>query len=182
MTEIPPASGTRATPTPEFLARLDAVEARLREYAASPPPEGLTDPDPPTGERWDSGQVWAHLGEFIPYWCAQVRLIVKQEGSDPVAFGRTKADPVRIAAIQADRNRSPTELMGRLQDHLGELRDLIQNLTPAHWERRGSHSTLGEMTMPAIFQEFLVGHLEAHVAQLDGLRRGGDSGDQLPQA
>jgi hypothetical protein len=26
------------------------------------------------------------------------------------------------------------------------------------------------MTMPAIFEEFLVGHLEGHADQLDGLR------------
>ena len=55
-----------------YLARLDAVEARLAALAeSSPPPDALTGADPSTGERWDRGQVWAHLAEFIPYWIAQ---------------------------------------------------------------------------------------------------------------
>jgi len=165
----PDAPASRATPAAELLARLDAVRARLERHAASPPAAGLTDPDPPTGERWDWGQVWAHLGEFVPYWSAQVRLIMEAGGEGPVPFGRTKKDPVRVAAIEADRRRPPAELMGRLAAHLEELRKLIRELRKEDWRRRGVHSTLGVMEMPAIFQEFLVGHLEAHVEQLDGL-------------
>jgi DinB family protein len=153
----------------EFMARLDAVQARLETLAASSPAPGLTDPDPPTGERWDWGQVWAHLAEFVPYWCGEVGLIVQAEGSDPVPFGRTKTDPARIAAIEADRHRPPAELMARLAGQMGELRGLIGELEAADWERRGLHSTLGVMEMPAIFRVFLVDHLEAHADQLDDL-------------
>jgi hypothetical protein len=32
------------------------------------------------------------------------------------------------------------------------------------------HSTLGVVDMPAVVQDFLVGHLEAHADQLDALR------------
>jgi hypothetical protein len=166
VTEAPSASG----PADELTTRVDAVQRRLEEHAASPASEGLTDPDPPTGERWDWGQVWAHLAEFIPYWCGEVVLIVESESSDPVPFGRTKADPTRIAAIETDRHRPPAELMDRLLGQLDELRRLIRRLTPADWERKGVHSTLGVMEMRAIFREFLVGHLEAHADQLDGLR------------
>jgi DinB family protein len=153
-----------------YLKRLDVVQARLEEHAASPPAPGLTDPDPPTGERWEWGQVWAHLAEFVPYWCGQVRLIVQAEGTDAVPSGRVKSDPARVAAIEASRHQPPAELMSRLAGHIEELRALILDLTPADWERRGVHSTLGEMGMPAIFEDFLVGHLEGHADQLDGLR------------
>jgi hypothetical protein len=166
VTEAPLPSG----PADELMTRVDSVQRRLEEHAASPAAEGLTDPDPPTGERWDWGQVWAHLAEFIPYWCGEVVLIMESGSSDPVPFGRTKADPTRIAAIEADRHRSPAELIDRLSGQLDELRGLIRLLTPADWERRGMHSTLGVMEMRAIFREFLVGHLEAHANQLDGLR------------
>lgn len=154
----------------ELMARLDAVQARLEELSVSPPAPGLTDPDPPTGERWDWGQVWAHLAEFVPYWCGEVRLIVQSGGTDPVPFGRTKTDPARVAAIEANRRRAPVELMDRLAGQLTELRALILELTPADWERRGMHSTLGVVDMPAVVQDFLVGHLEAHADQLDALR------------
>lgn len=167
MTDQPPAS---PVPTDELLARLDDVQRRLEEHAAAPPAPGLTEPDPPTGERWDWGQVWAHLAEFVPYWCGEVRLIVQAEGMDPVPAGRTKSDPVRVAAIEADRHRPPVELMARLARHLEELRMLIRDLGTADWGRRGFHSTLGVMGLPKIFEEFLVGHLEGHADQLDGLR------------
>jgi DinB superfamily len=164
------------TAVDEMLARVEVVQDRLEEHASSEPAPGLTTPDPPTGERWDWGQVWAHLAEFVPYWCGEVRLILGTEGSDPVPFGRVKSDPVRVAAIEADRHRPPRELMDRLVGQLEELRSLIRSLSSRDWERRGRHSTLGVMGMRAVFDEFLVGHLEAHADQLDGLRTDGDSG------
>ena len=164
------ASAAARAPADEFLSRLYAVQARLQDLSSSSPAPGLTEPDPPTGERWDWGQVWAHLAEFVPYWCGEVSLIVRAEGTDPVPFGRTKRDRVRVAAIEADRHRPPAALMDRLAGQLDQLRALIRELTPADWERRGRHPTLGEVEMTAIFQDFLVGHLEAHADQLDGLR------------
>jgi DinB superfamily len=152
------------------LKRLDGVEERLRSHASRPQPAGLTDPDPPTGERWDYGQVWAHLGEFVPYWVEQVRIVADPARDEPVPFGRTKADPVRVAAIERDRRLPPQELMARLSWQLDEVRTLITELPAGAWNRRGLHPTLGVMDLPTIFDEFLVGHLEAHAKQLDGLR------------
>ena len=56
-----------------FLSRLAAAERRLVEHAARPLPTGLTDPDPGASERWEAGQVWAHLAEFPGYWLEQIR-------------------------------------------------------------------------------------------------------------
>ena len=157
-------------PAAGFLTRVDELEQRLRREAASPPAPGLTDPDPPTGERWDHGQIWAHLGEFVPYWTEQAGLVADPSHPEPVPFGRVKSDPVRVAAIERDRGRPAEELMARLSGHLVELRAFIAGLPAESWGRKGLHSTLGEMDMPGILQEFLVGHLESHAAQLDGLR------------
>jgi len=160
-------------PGGEFVARLDGVERRLAGHATAKPATGLTQPDPPSGERWDWGQVWAHLGEFVPYWVGEVRMILaRSAGEDPVPFGRVKADPVRVAAIEADRDRPPSELMARLDGQLGGLRALLGQMSEADWRRHGLHSTLGVMDMPRIVREFLVGHLEAHADQLEGLRSG----------
>jgi hypothetical protein len=150
-------------------ARLDRVAERLRRHAGSPTPEGLTAPDPPTGERWEWGQVWAHLGEFIPYWMDQVRMALEADPDVPPPFGRVKSDPGRIAAIERDRNRAAAELMDRLEGQMGELRAMIDGLSDEEWARRVAHPTLGVMGMPRVFDEFLVGHLEQHADQLEGL-------------
>src|SRR5205085_993163 len=88
------------------LARLRAVQARLDEHAAAGAPPGLTEPDPGGTERWEAGQVWAHLAEFPAYWLGQIQHILERRlagDPEPVPFGRTKTDAARIAAIERDR-------------------------------------------------------------------------------
>jgi hypothetical protein len=155
----------------DLLVRLHAVGERLRTLARAPVPAGLTAADVPSGERWDWGQVWAHLAEFVPYWMGQVRMALDVEEDAPVPFGRVKSDPGRVAAIERDRHRPVAELMERLEGQLQELEDMIGSLSPEEWDRRVAHSTLGDMDMHSAFDEFLVGHLEQHADQLDGLTR-----------
>jgi hypothetical protein len=156
-------------PADELTLRLQYVAMRLEERAGAPAAAGLTEPDQPSGEQWEWGQVWAHLAEFIPYWMGQVAIVVAGVGSDPVPFGRVKTDPERIAAIEADRGRPVPELWARMRAQLADLWNLIDRMREQDWAKHGVHPTLGEMQMPRIFEEFLVGHLEQHAAQLDGL-------------
>jgi hypothetical protein len=153
----------------EFIARLDRVADRLHRHATTQFPGGaLTAPDPPTGERWEVGQVWAHLAEFIPYWLGEAALVMRGNG-EPVPFGRTKTDPGRVAAIERDRRDDRVALWNRVQGDIVSLRAFLEGLTEASWSARGLHPTLGEMDLAAIIDEFLVGHLEQHADQLDGL-------------
>ncbi len=152
-----------------FVTRLEYVAMRLQRHAAPQPSSGLTDPDEPSGERWEWGQVWAHLAEFVPYWISQMRLIVEAPGPGPVPFGRTKTDPGRVDAIERDRNLPTAELWARLQGQLGELRKFLEELPAEARTKQGEHPTLGTMDMPRIVDAFLVGHLEDHATQLDGL-------------
>jgi hypothetical protein len=48
-------------------ARLRSAAARVRTRAEAFG-ERQTAADPPTGERWDRGQVLSHIAEFLPYW------------------------------------------------------------------------------------------------------------------
>jgi threonine dehydratase len=158
--------------TTEFLARLGRAERRLAEHAAQPLPAGLTDPDPGGTERWEAGQVWAHLAEFPRYWLDQVRGVLAADASgreQPIPFGRTKADPERIGAIERERNTDAAELLRRVTADLAEVTRELERLPEAAWAVRGLHERRGEMSIEAIVEEFLVGHLEEHADQLDGL-------------
>jgi len=158
------------TPAPEFVARLDAVAGRLESLAARPPAVGLTEPDRPSGERWESGQVWAHMAEFPGYWLDQIDGVLSSLDSGPVPFGRTKADPHRVEAIERERHAPAAELMGRIEPQLARLRAAIEAFTPEHWSGRPFvHPTLGDMDLSNVMEDFLVGHLEAHADQLDSL-------------
>ncbi|MDQ2934457.1 MAG: maleylpyruvate isomerase N-terminal domain-containing protein [Chloroflexota bacterium] len=152
-----------------LLQRLGDVEARLVEHAAAPLPSGLTDPEPGASERWEAGQVWAHIAEFVPYWLAQIQQVISPPNDEPVPFGRTKADPGRIAAIERDRRTAPEELLRRVRAGIAELRATLAALPPDAWSARGLHPTAGEITLPKMIEWFEVGHLEEHADQLDGL-------------
>jgi hypothetical protein len=154
----------------DFVGRLAAVEERLRALSGGQfPDEALTAPDPPTGERWDAGQVWAHLAEFIPYWLGEAAHVTARWAGVPVPFGRTKSDPVRIAAIERDRRGDRAALWNRVGVDIAALRAFLLGLDGNAWSARGRHPTLGDMGLAEIVDEFLVGHLEQHASQLDGL-------------
>jgi DinB superfamily len=153
-----------------LVERTGAVEARLVALAERKAPGGLTEPDQPSGERWDWGQVWAHVAEFPAYWLRQLRAaLAEPPGDEPPPFGRTKADAGRIDAIERDRAVPAPELLARLRPQLDDLRALLRDMTDEDWSRTVRHSTLGELSMPRVMDEFLVGHLEAHAAQLEAL-------------
>lgn len=154
-----------------FLERLDAVEQRLADHAATGAPEGLTEPDPDTPEeRWQAGQVWAHIAEFVPYWHDQMRRVIGAYDGTPVPFGRVKTDPARRAAIEVGKDEPTDRHMERTREALADLRRYLGGLTSAEWNAVGLHQRLGEMDVEAIVERFVVNHLEEHADQLDRLR------------
>lgn len=153
-----------------LLERLDVVEERLATRAAlEVRADSLTDADPVSGERWDAGQVWAHIDEFVPYWIDQARGVIAAYGGEPVAFGRTKGDAGRIAAIERDRHQPLGVLWGDVHSCIESLRRFLETLDDHAWSARGLHATLGVMSIERIVDDFLVGHLEEHADQLDAV-------------
>jgi hypothetical protein len=157
------------TTSGDYLGRLDAVESRLAALAAADTaPAALTGADPDSGERWDRGQVWAHLSEFIPYWIGQAGPVLRgQTSGRPVPFGRTKGDPERIGAIERDRREPVSALWRDTRADIAMLRAFLANMQPAQWEIQGLHPTRGAMTVDQLVESFLVGHLEEHADQLE---------------
>lgn len=157
------------------LARLRAVQERLDAHAAAGPPAGLTEPDPGGTERWEAGQVWAHLAEFPAYWLGQIQHILERRSAgdpEPIPFGRTKADSGRIAAIERDRNQDPEALLAKVRDGISATVSHLDALPADAWSARGLHPTRGEMTPADVLDRFIVHHLEEHADQLDQLRDG----------
>lgn len=156
----------------ELRARLAAVEQRLEIHAARPAPTGLTEPDPGGTERWEAGQIWAHVAEFPGYWLGQVEQVIADAASgerEPIPFGRTKTDAGRLAAIERDRRVAPGRLLERVREAIDRAEGALLDHLPPAWETRGVHPTLGEMPASRILEHFIVEHLEEHAAQLDSL-------------
>jgi hypothetical protein len=172
----------RSTPARDLLARLDAVERRLEAHAARDDHRGLTRADPKTGERWERGQVWAHLAEFVPYWMAEVRKVLAAPSTGPVPFGRIKTDPGRVGYIAEHRGEPPAAQLGRTKAGIRDLREWLRGLPDQAWAARGIHQTRGVMALEQIVDEFMVGHLDEHAAQLDELAPGGPGYEEAARA
>ena len=157
----------------DVIQRLDDVEARLFQHARTEPSAGLTEPDEGADERWEAGQVWAHIAEFVPYWHEQLETVIGGYDGTPVPFGRTKTDPGRIAAIDMGRHEDIGLQMSRTHDSIVALKRYLAGLMPAEWNALGVHAIRGEMDVEAIVERFVVAHLEEHAEQLDLLRSAG---------
>jgi hypothetical protein len=143
---------------------LDAVETRLHALAQREL-SGLTSPDEQSGERWEAGQVWAHLAEFGDYWLGELDKVL----AGAAEFGRTKKDPERIAAIERDRNTDRAALVARVDAAIARLRARLESMSDGDWKQSSHHSTLGDMTIDDQMQHFHVGHYEEHADQLESL-------------
>ena len=182
--DVDPASwqlptGDLAVRIADHLDLLADTLARLETHAAAAPPNGLTEPDPGGTERWDAGQVWAHLAEFGSYWRAELRTIVDTPETDhdaPVPFGRTKRDPHRIAMIEDHRREAIDHQMATVRRDIAAYRADLAELTVADWSRQGRHETLGDMDLWRFLDHFVTGHYAEHADQLDGLRAGSSDG------
>jgi histidinol-phosphate aminotransferase len=163
-------TGSRHEAVRSWLSRLAQVGQRLEALAQGGTRAGLTDPDPGGSERWEDVQVWAHLAEFPDYWADQLQVVLDGEAVAPVPFGRTKADPTRRGAVAAARREQVEGYLAAALSACDRLRALLSTMSVSDWRAMGVHPTLGQMGTDAILEEFLVGHLEEHAAQLESLR------------
>jgi hypothetical protein len=114
---------------------------------------------------WGPKEVLAHTAEMLGYWPGEIDRILTG-GPEPVPFGRVASDPVRIERIGQDRELATDELFDRIAAGEDRLAARIASLSAADAERVGLHPRIGEMTVNAIVERFLVAHLEDHVEQL----------------
>lgn len=115
---------------------------------------------------WGPREVLAHVGEMLPYWMGEIERILDGRDADAVPFGRTEADPVRIALIGRDRTMPVRELLSRIASEARRIEARLRELPPAAAAREGLHATRGPITVVEVVERFQVGHLEGHVEQM----------------
>lgn len=146
-------------------AATEAFEAlRGAIDAGRPWPVGLVEGDGPEAE-WGPPEVLGHASEMLPYWLGEIERVLA--GSpEPVPFGRTSSDPLRNLTIERDRSLPTGELLGRIRAAVGRYATRLPTLSAHDWQRCGLHPRLGEMTVAAMLERFVVSHLDDHAAQL----------------
>lgn len=119
---------------------------------------------------WGPREVLAHVAEMAPYWLSQIEAILAAPAAaGPTAFGRVATNPARIERIGNDRTLPVGELFERIDRSLADVDARLRRLDPGDRARLGVHVRLGEMAIPAIFERFIVSHVEDHVRQIEAL-------------
>jgi hypothetical protein len=114
---------------------------------------------------WNPPELLAHVAEMLTYWMDQIERIL--EGyPEPVSFGRVATDEDRIAAIGRERARPVAELFDRVTSGAQAAAARLRELSADQLERRGTHPTLGEMTVSAVAERMFIRHLGEHEEQL----------------
>jgi hypothetical protein len=124
---------------------------------------------------WGPKEVLAHVAEMLGYWLGEIDRILAAPAT-PIPFGRVSTDSTRIARIGEDRSLPAGQLFDRIAAGIDGVVERLGQLEGHLTRRRGIHVRLGEMTIPAIVERFVVGHLEEHVAQLNALVEAGSDG------
>jgi hypothetical protein len=125
---------------------------------------------------WGPKELLAHVAEMVPYWLGQIESVIAAP-SEPVPFGRVATDAARIERIGTDRRLPASELFDRLDRAAADVRDRLRGVDATALGRRGAHVRLGEMTVEAMVQRFIVGHIEEHVRQLEEILASGRAGE-----
>jgi len=114
---------------------------------------------------WGPRETLAHLEEMLPFWLGEAERVLEADGQ-PMTFGRVATDDVRLALIGRDRTLPMRELLARVHNGIDRWRRRWAELDAASRARRGTHTTLGELSVADIATRFTVGHLEDHLDQL----------------
>ena len=115
---------------------------------------------------WGPPEVLAHVTEMLPYWLGEIERVI-DGGQEPVPFGRVATDPLRLGVIERDRSLPMRELLARLDAGVDRYARRLPELDAAAVDRRGAHTTLGDMTVAQMLERFVVSHLEDHARQLE---------------
>jgi hypothetical protein len=118
-------------------------------------------------DAWGPREVLAHVGEAVPFWLGEIeRILAADPASGPAPFGRTAADEARAMIIDRDRTLPVDFLLARLERDGAALGTRVGGLSPVDLARACRHPAWGDMTLVAMIERTLAGHLEGHVEQL----------------
>jgi uncharacterized damage-inducible protein DinB len=117
----------------------------------------------PIEGEWSIMENLAHIAEFMPYWGDQITALVAQPGKN---FGRTQQDEGRLRAIREHATDTLEEARASMDASYVQLDEKLARLRDSDLEIKGVHSRYGEKSLDWFIEDFVTGHLEEHVVQM----------------
>ena len=117
----------------------------------------------PGGDEWTIMENLAHMLEFMPYWAGEITKLVANPRQN---FGRVQQDERRLKEIRDHAHDSLAQIKGALPASYARLAELLASLKDSDLELTGLHIRYGEKTLEWFMEDFVTGHLRAHLAQM----------------
>ena len=117
----------------------------------------------PGNDEWTIMENLAHIVEFMPYWGDQIANLVAHPGQN---FGRVQTDERRLKAIRDHAHDSLAQIKSLLPPSYAHLQEVLSNLHDSDLELTGVHSRYGEKPLAWFMNDFVTGHLRAHLTQM----------------
>lgn len=117
----------------------------------------------PGNDEWTIMENLAHIVEFMPYWGDQVAGLVAHPRQN---FGRVQQDERRLREIRDHAHDSLAQIKAMLPSSHAHLQGVLANLHDSDLELTGIHSRYGEKPLAWFMEEFVTGHLRAHLVQM----------------
>ena len=160
MTTSPPNPGI-ATIQQDVQQSYEALTNLLDGPLAQFPPEKLY--ESPGNNEWTIMENLAHIVEFMPYWGDQIAKLVAHPGQN---FGRVQQDERRLKEICDHAQDSLGQIRALLPPSHAHLQAVLANLHDSDLQLTGVHSRYGEKPLVWFMEEFVTGHLRAHLVQM----------------
>ena len=117
----------------------------------------------PGNDEWTIMENLAHIVEFMPYWGDQIAKLVAHPGQN---FGRVQQDERRLKEIRDHAHDSLAQIKAILPPSHASLQAVLATLHDSDLELTGVHSRYGEKPLAWFMEEFVTGHLRAHLVQM----------------
>jgi len=115
------------------------------------------------GDEWTIMENLAHIVEFMPYWAGEIAKLVAQPGQK---FGRVQTDERRLKVIRDHAHDSLAQIKALLPASYVPLQETLANLQDSDLQLTGVHSKYGEKPLEWFMEDFVSGHLRAHLVQM----------------
>ncbi len=112
---------------------------------------------PATPGRWSIQQVVCHVSDFEIVSADRIKRVLAEER--PTLFG---GDPDLFAARLAYNQRAVEDELQLISAIRRQVGTILQQTTPADWERIGLHSEAGPLTLRQLLER-VTGHIPHHL-------------------
>lgn len=117
----------------------------------------------PAEDEWSIMQNLAHIVEIMPYWAHEIEKLVAHPGQN---FGRTQQNEGRLRAIDEHGGDSLEQIKAALPGSYARLQEVLSDLKDSDLALTGVHTIFGEKSLDWFIEDFVTGHLIAHLEQI----------------